>query len=104
MNLRQMVGAYVEAKSNEDAAFRAIGAECTDAQCHAYFDACDGVRIARDRMLIEARKIALTMVKDEDNRNNVTAFFDKAIERNGNTREKAIKRAFELAVLTEQQA
>ena len=103
MNLRQMVCAYVNARSNEDAAFRAIGDECSDAQCDAYFNACDGVRIARDRMLTEARKIALTMVNDEDSRNNVAAFFDKAIERNGNTREKAIKRAFELAVLTEQQ-
>lgn len=99
MNLRQLTHAHLDAQANETAAFQAIEGAGTDAQWDAYFDAQDDARIARDRMLAETRKIALSMIKDENSRNNVTAFFDLAIQRDGDAREKAIIKAFELAAL-----
>lgn len=100
MNLRKLAHAYLDAQANENAAFQAIEGAGTDAQWDAYFDAQDDSCEARDRMLTETRKITLSMIKCDNDRNNVTAFFDLAIRREGDARAKAIMKAFELAALT----
>ena len=102
MSLMEMMGEYVEAQANELATSPTIDSEWSDAQCDAFFDACAVTRVTRNRMLVEARRIALAAVPpDSGLYARTTETFNEAIERNGETRVQAIKLAFKLAVATE---
>lgn len=101
MNLLELYYSHLDAKENETAAFQAIKGEGTDAQWRAYFDAQEKARVARNRLLVETQKDALSMIKNKNIRSNLTDFFQSAIQRDGEARDKAIMKACELAVLAE---
>ena len=99
-NLDQLIEAHLKAKAAEEAAYLAIEGEGTDAQWDAFFNAQDATKAALNAMLSATCNIALGMIKGVESRNNVRAFFELAALRDGDAREKAIQKAYELATIS----
>jgi len=101
MSLNQLTIEYLRAHEGEIRAFQAIEGTGTGEQWDAYFNAQNETLIALECMLAKTHDITLSMIddEDEDNRNNVTSFFNTAVRRGGDVRRKAIEKAFELARL-----